>query len=220
MTSIILKGFSFFFLSSFLLASLPSFDCSCWFFYTIIRKANPNLKQSDPQVVSAISIHFGEQLSSQSLPNLIRFACVWVPVKHRTSIVPGSWEGFVPIGSTSETQVLCLNNGFVISNQNENHSQLCYCQYSFDCEISLSDFVLVKRTKYTAFLRKVMRLRIVFVCLCVCWCGFKFRCQGEHDTIYKSRNGEVFKRRERASFTLSKIGVTLMPKYSNTNCYN
>jgi len=40
----------------------------------------------------------------------------------------------------------------------------------------------------------------------VCSLGFKIKCQGQ-DTIYKLRNKEIFKRRERASFTIGKIEI-------------
>lgn len=39
-----------------------------------------------------------------------------------------------------------------------------------------------------------------------CSFGFKFKCQGQ-DTTYKLRNKEIFKRRERASFTIGKIEI-------------
>lgn len=52
---------------------------------------------------------------------------------------------------------------------------------------------------------------MVFVHMRFCSFGFEFKCQGQ-DTTYKLRNKEIFKRRERASFTIGKIEIKTNPK--------
>lgn len=115
-------------------------------------------------------------------------------MRPRAGIVPDSWEGTVGIGP-SMSIILCLNDGYVISNY-KICVQLSYYTCCLDCISHLSNDILVKKFKFwqiTAFSRKVMRL---YVCVFV----YKFRDQGEQGTIYNLKIRDIQKERKSFSF--------------------